>query len=46
MYHVKQRLGASLTLRNYNGQAVEAYAMIKLLHKLTRIGMPANQYVV
>ncbi len=46
MYRVKQLLGASLTLRNYNAQVGEAYAMIKALNKLIGIGMPGAQYVV
>ncbi|GAK86857.1 mobile element protein [Vibrio ponticus] len=46
MYRVKQLLGASLTLRNYNAQVGEAYAMIKVLKKLTGIGIPETQYVV
>ncbi len=46
MYRVKQLLGASLTLRNYNAQVGETYAMIKALNKLTGIGMPETQYVV
>ncbi len=45
-YRVKQLLGASLTLRNYNAQAGETYAMIKAPDKLTGIGMPETQYVV
>lgn len=40
MYRVKQLLGASLTLRNYNAQVGETCAMIKALNKLTGIGMP------
>jgi hypothetical protein len=46
MYRVKQLLVASLTLRNYNAQVGETYAMIKALNKLTGIGMPETQYVV
>jgi hypothetical protein len=46
MYRVKQFLGASLTLRNYNAQVGETYAMIKALNKLTGIGMPETQYIV
>lgn len=46
MYHVKQLLGASLTLRHYNAQVGEAYAMIKALNKLTGIGMPEAQSIV
>ena len=46
MYRVKQLLGATLTLRNYNAQVGEAYAMVKALNKLTGIGIPETQYVV
>ena len=46
MYRVKQLLGASLTLRNYNAQVGEIYAMIKALNKQTGIGMPETQYIV
>lgn len=46
MYRVKQLLGASLTLRHYNAQVGECYAMIKALNKLTGLGMPETQYVV
>ena len=46
MYRVKELLGASLTLRNYNAQVGETDAMIKALNKLTGIGMPETQYVV
>ncbi|WP_104041382.1 IS5 family transposase [Vibrio hyugaensis] len=46
MYRVKQLLGASLTLRNYNAQVGETYAMIKALNKLTGIGMSETQYAV
>ena len=46
MYRVKQLLGASLTLRNYNAQVGETYAMIKALNKLTGIGMPETQHIV
>jgi len=37
---VKQLLGGRLSLRNYNAQVGETYAMIKALNKLTRSGMP------
>ncbi|MEZ8170236.1 IS5 family transposase, partial [Vibrio sp. FF266] len=40
MYRVKQLLGGRLSLRNYNAQVGETYAMIKALNKLTRLGMP------
>ncbi len=46
MYRVKQLLGASLTLRYYNAQVGKAYTMIKVLNKLTGIGMPKTQYIV
>ncbi len=40
MHRVKQLLGGKLSLRNYNAQVGEAYAMIKALNKLTGLGMP------
>lgn len=40
MYRVKQLLGGQLSLRNYNAQVGETYAMIKALNKLTGLGMP------
>ncbi len=40
MYRVKQLLGGRLSLRNYNAQVGETYAMIKALNKLTALGMP------
>ncbi|WP_420918770.1 hypothetical protein [Vibrio coralliirubri] len=40
MYRVKQLLGGKLSLRNYNAQVGETYAMIKALNKLTGLGMP------
>ncbi|EOV5436654.1 IS5 family transposase [Vibrio parahaemolyticus] len=40
MYRVKQLLGGRLSLRNYNAQVSETYAMIKALNKLTELGMP------
>jgi hypothetical protein len=46
MYRLKQLLGASLTLRNYNAQAGETNSMIKALNKLTGIGIPETLYVV
>ncbi|HFG1637862.1 TPA: IS5 family transposase [Vibrio cholerae] len=46
MYRVKQLLGGRLSLRNYNAQVGEAYAMIKALNKLTGLGMPETQCVV
>ncbi len=46
MYRVKQLLGGRLSLRNYNTQVSETYAMIKALNKLTGLGMPETQCVV
>ncbi len=40
MYRVKQLLGGKISLRNYNAQVDETYAMIKALNKLTGLGMP------
>ena len=40
MYQVKQLLRGRLSLRNYNTQVGETYAMIKALNKLTGLGMP------
>lgn len=40
MYRVKQLLVGQLSLRNYNAQVGESYAMIKALNKLTGLGMP------
>ncbi len=40
MYRVRRLLGGWLSLRKYNTQVGEAYAMIKALNKLTRLGLP------
>lgn len=40
MYRMKQLFGVRLSLRNYNAQVGETYAMIKALNKLTGLGMP------
>lgn len=40
MYPVKQLLSGRLSLRNYNAQLGETYAMTKALNKLTGLGMP------
>ncbi len=40
MFRVKKLLGGTLSLRNYNAQVGETYAMIKALNKLTVLGMP------
>ncbi|HDL9435312.1 TPA: IS5/IS1182 family transposase, partial [Vibrio cholerae] len=42
MYRVKQLLGGRLSLRNYNAQVGETYAIIKALNKITGLGMPKN----
>lgn len=46
MYRGKQLLGGRLSLRNYNGQVGETYAMIRASNKLTRLGMPETHYIV
>ncbi|EPL0285846.1 IS5-like element ISSpu20 family transposase [Providencia huaxiensis] len=46
MHRIKLLLGGSLSMRNYNAQVGEAYAMIKALNKLTKLGMPETQYFV
>ncbi|HHG3173021.1 TPA: IS5 family transposase [Vibrio parahaemolyticus] len=46
MYRVKQLLGERLSLRNYNAQVGETYALIKALNKLTGLGMPETQCVI
>ncbi|TBT04062.1 IS5 family transposase [Vibrio parahaemolyticus] len=46
MYRVKQLLGGRISLRNYNAQVGETYAMIKALNKLTGLGMPETQCIV
>ncbi len=43
MYRVKKLLVERLSLRNYNAQFDETYAMIKELNKLTGFGMPETQ---
>ncbi|OQK35208.1 hypothetical protein XM72_c20860 [Vibrio vulnificus] len=43
MHRVKQLLGGRLSLRNYNAQVGETYAMIKALNKLTGLGMPETK---
>ncbi len=45
MYRVKQLFGGRLSLRNYNAQVGETYAMIKALNKLTGLGMPETRCV-
>ena len=40
MFCLKKLLGGTLSLRSYNVQVSEIYAMIKALNKLTGLGMP------
>ncbi|SSH54917.1 transposase [Klebsiella pneumoniae] len=42
MYRVKQLLGGSLMLRDYDGQVAEAMAMVRALNKMTKAGMPES----
>ncbi|OAT55565.1 putative transposase [Kluyvera georgiana ATCC 51603] len=42
MYRVKQLLGGSLVLRDYDGQVAEALAMVRALNKMTKAGMPES----
>ncbi|MBE4395058.1 IS5/IS1182 family transposase, partial [Vibrio parahaemolyticus] len=35
----------TLSLRNYNGQVGETYAMIKALNKITGLGMPETMMI-
>ncbi|CAB1261366.1 transposase [Vibrio cholerae] len=46
MYRVKPLLDERLSLRNYNAQVGETYAMIKALNKLTGLGIPETQCIV
>lgn len=45
MYLVKHFLSGKLSLRNYNAQVGEIYAMIKALNKLTGFGIPEIQFI-
>ncbi|HAV9645767.1 TPA: IS5/IS1182 family transposase, partial [Escherichia coli] len=42
MYRMKQLLGDSLTLRDYDGQVAEATAMVRALNRMTKAGMPES----
>ncbi len=44
MYRIKQLLGGSLTLRDYDGQVAEAMAMVRALNKMTKAGMPESAH--
>lgn len=46
MYRIKQLLGGTLSMRDYNVQVGETYAMMRALNKLTGLGMPETQYAV
>lgn len=46
MYRVKKLLGGKLSLRNYNAQVGETYAMIKALKKITGLGIPETRCAV
>ncbi len=39
MYRIKQLLGGSLTLRDYDGQVAEAMAMVRALNKMPKAGI-------
>ncbi|EGR0395281.1 IS5/IS1182 family transposase, partial [Vibrio vulnificus] len=45
MHRVKQLLGGRLSLRNYNAQVGETYAIIKALNKLTGLGIPETMVI-
>lgn len=40
MYRIKQLLGGTLRMKNYNAQVGETYAMIRALNKLTALSTP------
>ncbi|PLO08571.1 IS5/IS1182 family transposase, partial [Klebsiella pneumoniae] len=42
MYRMKQLLGDSLTLRDYDGQVAGAMAMVRALNRMTKAGMPES----
>ncbi|HDT6494703.1 TPA: transposase, partial [Klebsiella pneumoniae] len=42
MYRMKQLLGDSLTLRDYDSQVAEAMAMVRALNRMTKAGMPES----
>lgn len=45
MFRVKKLLGGTLSLRNYNAQVGETYAMIKALNKFTGLVMPETMVI-
>ncbi|ATF10234.1 Mobile element protein [Candidatus Enterovibrio altilux] len=46
MFQVKQLLGGTLSLKNHNAHISETYAMIKVLHKLTRLSISKIEVVI
>lgn len=46
MYRVKQLLDGKLSVRNYNAQIGETYAMIEALNKFAGLGIPEIKYIV
>ena len=42
MYRIRQLLGGSLTLRDYDGQVAEAMAMVRALNKMPKAGIPES----
>ncbi|ATF08843.1 Mobile element protein [Candidatus Enterovibrio altilux] len=46
MFPVKKLLGGTLNLREHNVQLSETYVMIKILNKLTELGMPNTKAIV
>lgn len=47
MCRVKQLLrGGALTLRDYDGLVAEAMAMVRMLNKMTKAGMPESVRIV
>lgn len=45
MYRFKKLLEGTLSLRHYNAQVGEAYAMVQALNKITGLGMPKTMRV-
>ena len=43
MYRIKQLIGPKLSLRSYNAQVGEILAGVKIMYKVTGLGMPARQ---
>ncbi len=45
MIPLKQLFGGLLMLLDYDGQVAEAVAIVRALNKMTRAGMPENEYI-